>query len=126
VLLSPATAQLLQALGAQYDIVIIDTPPTLAVSDVLVLAPHAGTVFLVARAEVTGLGELQESTKRLGQAGVAVRGVIFNDLEMSRRRYGYGYGYKYGRYRYTNYQYGSPSTSSSTSSSSSSSSSAGR
>ena len=119
VLLSPATAQLLQALGAQYDIVIIDTPPTLAVSDVLVLAPHAGTVFLVARAEVTGLGELQESTKRLGQAGVAVRGVIFNDLEMSRRRYGYGYGYKYGRYRYTNYQYGSPSSSSSSSSSSS-------
>ena len=118
VLLSPTTAQLLQTLGLQYDIVIIDTPPTLAVSDVLVLAPHAGTVFLVARAEVTGLGELQESTKRLGQAGVAVRGVIFNDLEMSRRRYGYGYGYKYGRYRYTSYQYGSHSSSSSSTSSS--------
>ena len=68
-------------------------PHMLAVSDVLVLAPHAGTVFLVARAEVTALGELQESAKRLGQAGVAVRSVIFNDLDMNRRRYGYGYGY---------------------------------
>ena len=116
VLLSPATAQQLQALAAQYDIVIIDTPPVLAVSDVLVLAPHAGTVFLVARAEVTALGELQESAKRLGQAGTPVRGIIFNDLDMSRRRYGYGYGYKYGRYRYAQYQY-APSSSASSSSS---------
>jgi tyrosine-protein kinase Etk/Wzc len=104
-LMSPATVQLLKTLSAQYDLVVIDTPPVLAVSDTQVLAPHAGTVFLVARAEVTSLGELQESTKRLGQAGVPVKGVVFNDLDTSRQRYG-GYGYKYSRYRYTNYQYG--------------------
>ncbi|CAM3445570.1 polysaccharide biosynthesis tyrosine autokinase [Polaromonas hydrogenivorans] len=103
-LMSPATVQLLEALSAQYDLVLIDTPPVLAVSDTQVLAPHAGTVFLVARAEVTALGELQESTKRLGQTGVPVKGVVFNDLDTSRQRY--GYGYKYSRYRYTNYQYG--------------------
>ena len=51
------------------------------------------------------VGELHESTKRLAQTGVAVKGVVFNDLDTSRRRYG-GYGYKYSRYRYTNYQYG--------------------
>ncbi|WP_293634787.1 polysaccharide biosynthesis tyrosine autokinase [Polaromonas sp.] len=104
-LMSPATVQLLQDLSAEYDLVLIDTPPVLAVSDTQVLAPHAGTVFLVARAEVTALGELQESTKRLGQTGVPVKGVVFNDLDTSRQRYG-GYGYKYSRYRYTNYQYG--------------------
>lgn len=104
-LMSPATVQLLQNLSAEYDLVLIDTPPVLAVSDTQVLAPHAGTVFLVARAEVTALGELQESTKRLGQIGVPVKGVVFNDLDTSRQRYG-GYGYKYSRYRYTNYQYG--------------------
>ncbi|MGV8804895.1 MAG: polysaccharide biosynthesis tyrosine autokinase [Polaromonas sp.] len=104
-LMSPATVQLLQTLSAQYDLVLIDTPPVLAVSDTQVLAPHAGTVFLVARAEVTALGELQESAKRLGQIGVPVKGVVFNDLDTSRQRYG-GYGYKYSRYRYTNYQYG--------------------
>ena len=104
-LMSPVTVQLLQGLSAEYDLVLIDTPPVLAVSDTQVLAPHAGTVFLVARAEVTTLGELQESSKRLGQIGVPVNGVVFNDLDTSRQRYG-GYGYKYSRYRYTNYQYG--------------------
>ena len=104
-LMSPATVQLLNALSAQYDLILIDTPPVLAVSDTQVIAPHAGTVFLVARAEVTALGELQETAKRLGQIGVPVKGVVFNDLDTSRQRYG-GYGYKYSRYRYTNYQYG--------------------
>ena len=54
-------------------------------------------MFLVARAEVTELGELQESTKRLGQTGVPVKGVVFNDLDTSRQRYG---GYRYGNYQY--------------------------
>jgi tyrosine-protein kinase Etk/Wzc len=108
-LMSPATGVLLQTLAADYDIVLIDTPPVLAVSDTQVLAPQAGTVFMVARAETSTLGELQESSKRLAQSGVVVRGVIFNDLNISKRRYGYGsgygYGYKYSRYRYTNYKY---------------------
>lgn len=104
-LMSVGTVQLLRAFSSQYDLVLIDTPPVLVVSDTQVLASHAGTVFLVARAEVTSLGDLQESTKRLGQIGVAVKGVVFNDLDASRQRYG-GYGYKYSRYRYTNYQYG--------------------
>jgi tyrosine-protein kinase Etk/Wzc len=106
-LMSPATGALLQALAAEYDIVLIDTPPVLAVSDTLVLAPQAGTIFMVARAEISTLGELQESSKRLTQLGAAVRGVIFNGQNTAKRRYGYGtgYGYKYSRYRYTNYKY---------------------
>lgn len=109
-LMSPTTVALLQNLSSQYDIVLIDTPPVLAVSDTQVIAPQAGTVFLVARFDVSTLGELQESAKRLKQSGVAVRGVIFNDVNISKRRYGYGggYGYKYSRYRYTQYQYGQP------------------
>ena len=75
-----------------------------------VIAPLAGTVFLVARSEVSALGEMQESVKRLNQAGVAVKGAIFNGLDLAKRRYGYGYGYgyKYKRYgyRYQAYQYG--------------------
>ena len=104
-LMSPATTQLLQTLSLQYDLILIDTPPVLAVSDTEVLAPHAGTVFVVARAEVTSLGELQETAKRLGQSGVQIKGVVFNDLNATHQRYG-GYGYKYSRYRYTSYKYG--------------------
>lgn len=103
-LLSPATVHLVQTLAAQYDLVIIDTPPVLAVSDTQVLAPVAGTVFLVAKANVTAIGEIHESVKRLQQAGVSVKGVVFNDFKVDKRRYG-GYGYRYSRYRYTNYSY---------------------
>lgn len=104
-LMTPATQALLQQLTSQYDLVIIDTPPVLVASDTAILAPLVGAVFMVARAEVTSLGELQESTKRLAQSGAQTRGVIFNDLNTAKRRYGYGLGYKYGGYRYTNYQY---------------------
>lgn len=104
-LTAPATPALLQQLAGQYDLVIIDTPPVLAAADAAILAQSAGAVFLVARAEVTSLGELQESAKRLAQSGAQTQGVIFNDLDMNKRRYGYGLGYKYGRYRYTNYHY---------------------
>jgi len=104
-LLSPATVELIQKLSTQYDLVIIDTPPVLAVSDTQVLAPVAGTVFLITKANVTAIGEIHESVKRLQQSGVAVKGVVFNDFKVDKRRYG-GYGYRYSRYRYTNYKYG--------------------
>ena len=103
-LMSPATSQMLQTLGAQYDIVIIDTPPVLAVSDTAVLAQQAGTLFLLARAETSTLAEVQETVKRLQQAGTRPSGILFNGVDLSKRRYGYGYGYKYGRYQYR-YQY---------------------
>jgi tyrosine-protein kinase Etk/Wzc len=109
-LMSPTTTQTLKALGEQYDIVIVDTPPVLAVSDTAVLAPQAGTLFLLARAETSTLAEVQEAVKRLQQVGAKPSGIIFNGVDLSKRRYGYGYGYKYGRYRYRyeyrNYQYG--------------------
>jgi tyrosine-protein kinase Etk/Wzc len=58
----------------------------------------------VVRADISTLGEVQESTKRLQQSGVNVKGVIFNGLDISKRRYGYGYGYGYG-YKYKRYGY---------------------
>lgn len=103
-LMTPAAQALLQQVSSQYDLVIIDAPPVLAASDAGILAPLVGAVFMLARAEVTSLGELREASKRLQQIGVQVRGVIFNDLDMTKRRYGYGLGYKY-KYRYTQYQY---------------------
>lgn len=104
-LMSPATVELVQEASRRYDLVLIDTPPVLAASDTAILAPLAGAVFLIARAEVTSLGELQESNKRLLDTGVKAKGVIFNGLNMNKRRYGYGLGYKYGGYRYTHYKY---------------------
>ena len=108
-LLSQNTTDLIQKFSALYDLVIIDTPPVLAVSDTQVLAPVAGTVFLITKSNVTTMGEVLESVKRLSQSGVNVKGVVFNDFMADKRRYGgysYRYGYRYSRYRYTNYKYG--------------------
>ena len=102
-LLSPATPKTLEDLASRYDIVLLDTTPILAVSDATALASHAGSVFLLARAEISTLGELEESAKRLRQSGARINGVIFNDLSATSRRY----GGKYGSYKYTQYEYGS-------------------
>jgi len=101
--------ELLRELTSRYDLVIVDSAPVLPVADSQALAPRAGTVLMVARAEQTSLGDLIESRKRLAQAGAQVHGVVFNGLDLSRRRYGYGYsqGYRYGRYRYRQDHYGS-------------------
>jgi tyrosine-protein kinase Etk/Wzc len=101
-LMKPSVQVLLKQAARHYDWVIVDTPPVLAASDTAILAPMAGAVFLVARAETSTHGELQESAKRLLGAGVTVNGVIFNDLDTTKRRYG---GSKYGAYRYVSYRY---------------------
>src|SRR5690606_23207147 len=78
-LLSPKIAQLLEEWSRSYDMVVLDTAPVLTMSDPMALAPHVGTLFLLARAEVTTLAELDESARRLARAGGRVNGVIFND-----------------------------------------------
>ncbi|MEJ8820827.1 polysaccharide biosynthesis tyrosine autokinase [Variovorax humicola] len=92
----------LDRLSEQYDLVVIDTPPVLVASDTAAIATHAGTVLLVARANLSSMGELRESTRRLALGGKAATGVLLNAMDAKRRAYG---GYKYGRYRYTNYNY---------------------
>lgn len=104
-LTNSATQALLKQVATQYDFVVLDAPPVLAASDAAILAPLVGAVFMLVRAEVTSLGELQEASKRLAQAGAEVRGVVFNDLHMATRRYSYGLGYRHGKYRYVNYEY---------------------
>lgn len=100
-LLSSHGIATLQTISSHYDLVVIDSAPILAVSDALAIAPHVGITFLVARSGHTSLGELDESTKRIRQAGGQVKGVILNDQLAAKRRYGSKYGY----YRYTNYEY---------------------
>lgn len=103
-LLSSSFTTMLDKLSEQYDLVVIDTPPVLVAADTAAVASHAGTVLMVARAHVSTMGELKESTRRLALGGKAATGVLLNGMEPSRQGYG---AYKYGRYRYTNYNYDS-------------------
>jgi len=84
----------------QYDIVIADASPALLVSDVAVIGPYMGTTFMVVRDGTSTLTDLTTAVKRLGQARIEVKGVLFNgQLMRITSRYGYGYGYGYG-YKY--------------------------
>ena len=108
-LLHPRMKQVLDELAEDYDQVIIDSPPVLAVSDATVLGTYVGSVFLVAREGVTTIGELDDSTRRFQQSGANVKGVVFNGVRKKLSNY-YGYGGQYGyRYKsgagYSRYQY---------------------
>lgn len=103
-LTSESFSQILQKISADYDLIIIDTAPVLVATDTTAVAPLAGALLLVARAEKTHLGELNESVRRLAHTGCAANGVILNALDLRRRHSGSS-GYKYGGYRYTHYKY---------------------
>ncbi|MEO8599211.1 MAG: polysaccharide biosynthesis tyrosine autokinase [bacterium] len=101
-LLHPNFGGLLESLSSKYDLVLIDATPILPVADTLIIGTHANSIYLVARAGITTPGEISESVKRLNQAGLAPKGVVFNDMVVKPGRY--GYGYTYGKYRHTQYQ----------------------
>ena len=71
---------LLESVSINYDLVLIDPPPILAVADALIIGAHAGSVFIVARSGVTTEEEINESIKRLNHAGLSPQGVLFNDM----------------------------------------------
>ncbi|MFM0248060.1 polysaccharide biosynthesis tyrosine autokinase [Paraburkholderia sediminicola] len=102
-LLNDRLKELLKVFSKDYDVVLIDSPPILAAADACILAPLAGMVFLVALANVTRIGEISESLKRLTLNGVQSNGLVFNGVSPNSGKY--GYGYKYGAYRYTTYEY---------------------
>ncbi|HLY97388.1 MAG: polysaccharide biosynthesis tyrosine autokinase [Sideroxydans sp.] len=90
--------QMLDQVGSQYDIVLVDAPPALLVSDVAVIGTHIGTTFLVVRDSISTMADLHLTLKRLDQARVEVKGVLFNG-QLQRVTSSYGYGYKYGNYK---------------------------
>lgn len=100
-LMHPNFAELLEQVGGLFDILIIDAPPILAVSDAAIIGRHTGATLMVARAGKHPIREIEQAVKRLAQAGVQVKGFVFNDIDTTRQRYRYGYsGYVY-RYSYT-------------------------
>lgn len=86
--------------SANYDMVILDTPPILAVTDAAIIGNYAGTTLLIARFETNTAKEIEVSVKRLEQSGVLVKGCILNGVVKKAGSY-YGYGYNYYGYKYT-------------------------
>jgi tyrosine-protein kinase Etk/Wzc len=86
----------LKVLGPHYDHIIIDSPPILAVTDATIIGQMAGGTLMVLKAGEHPMREIEQAVKRLKQAGVNVRGLLFNDVNVQSQRYGAGkYSYQY-------------------------------
>lgn len=103
ILMSERFSAFLARLSAQYDFVLVDTPPVLPVTDAAIVGRLAGSTFVVLKSAEHPMRAVEETVKRLRQAGVQVRGTIFNQVGARLGSYGYGtYGYSYG---YSTYGY---------------------
>jgi capsular exopolysaccharide synthesis family protein len=99
-LASPNMRDILDKLRGQYDHIVVDTPPTLSVTDAVVLSPRADAIVLVIRSGQTTKQALRRSRDVLMQVNAKVSGVLLNAVDLSSPDYYYYYEYqgKYARY----------------------------
>ena len=87
---------MLAALQANCDVVLLDSPPVLPVTDAAVLAGRVDAPLLVATARTTTLRELTRAAEILRQVGAPLIGTVLNGITDEQ---GYGYSYSYEYYR---------------------------
>jgi capsular exopolysaccharide synthesis family protein len=90
----------LAQLREEYDHIVVDTPPSLSVTDAVVLSQRADAVVLVIRSGQTTKQALRRARDILGRVGAKVVGVLLNAVDLSSPDYYYYYEYqgKYARY----------------------------
>jgi len=94
---SPACRKVMAGLRERFDVVIIDSPPTLPVTDPLILAPQVDGVIMVARCRATTRFDIQRALTQLRKGDNNLLGVILNELDG--RSEGRRYGSEYYTYR---------------------------
>jgi succinoglycan biosynthesis transport protein ExoP len=91
------------ALRRDFDLVLVDSPPVLPVTDAMVLSNYADGTLLVVAAGQTRRAELERASEKFSQANAPMVGIVLNEVTKqsgygSRYGSGYGYGYGYGSY----------------------------
>ena len=94
-LLLPAFAAFLERAAKEFDLVIVDAPPLLPVTDGIIVARQAAVNLLVTRSGQHTQRELEATLARYRQNGIKPDGFVFNFLRPRRSSYGYHYGYRY-------------------------------
>lgn len=92
-LMSEQFSKALGNLASDYDLVMVDTPPILAVTDPAIIGSYCGTSLMVARYESCTLKQVLAAKARFDQNGVDIKGVVFNAVEKKASSYYYDYGY---------------------------------
>jgi capsular exopolysaccharide synthesis family protein len=77
----------------RFDIVIVDTPPVLPVTDPLIIAREVDGVIVVTRCESTTRGELQRTLAQLAKGDTNLLGVVLNEVDARQERYDYNSAY---------------------------------
>ncbi len=96
--------EIINRVGDHADVVILDSPPVMAVTDSVVLAPRVDGVILVLKPGSTNLGAARQSVEQLRRVGAKLLGVVLNEVDVHRSRYRY-YRYKGYYYHYYNGEY---------------------
>jgi len=97
-LMHPRFKLLMDWASENYDIVIVDTPPILAVTDPAIVGVHAGTTLLVGRFGQNAVKEIEVTKQRFEQNGIEVKGFILNAVV---RKASSTYSGNYGYYNYS-------------------------
>lgn len=84
---------LLDTVKGQYDIVVIDTPPILAITDSAIIGKYVGTSLLIAYYGVNTVKDVELSLKRFKQNDIEITGVILNGIDAKSDDYNYVYEY---------------------------------
>ena len=92
---SKRTAEVFGSLQAEYDIVLVDAPPVLPVTDALVLSGRVDATLLVAVAGATTRKEAARAVELLRQVDAPLVGAVLNGVDTEG-----SYGYAYQAYRY--------------------------
>jgi capsular exopolysaccharide synthesis family protein len=82
----------------QYDLVLIDSPPVLPVTDAAILSQHADATLMLAAAGQTRRADLHRAVEKLDQVGAKILGTVLNKVSRQTGSY-YGYTYTYKAYR---------------------------
>jgi len=98
--------KLIATVREKYDMVIIDTPPVIALTDAALIAKMADTTVYLARWAFTPREVIAEGLKHLQKFNVKLAGIVLTQVDLAdRKRYGYDdYGFYHGQYKnyYTN------------------------
>lgn len=99
---SPRFEKLMEALSGHYKRIIIDSPPTQAVSDAIVLGTMADALLYVVKSESTATPLVVKGVGQLLQNNAPVTGVVLNMVDIKKaQKYGYSYGGYYDYYGYS-------------------------
>ena len=89
----PKARQVFATLRENFDLVLVDSPPVLPVTDAMVLSTYADGTLVVVAAGQTRQAALHRTAERFAQAKAPLVGIVLNQVT---KENGYGYGYGYG------------------------------